>query len=119
MAFSATAALWVLPFVAPLCLYVALTDLRAMRIANGTVAAIALIFVLLGPLLLPFETYLWQLAHLPIVLVAGIVLNAAGIMGAGDAKFAAAASPTSPQATSSCWWPFMQRFCWRPSRRTA
>lgn len=93
MAFSANAALWFLPLVAPLCLYVALTDLRAMRIANGTVAAVALIFVLLGPLLLPFETYLWQLAHLPIVLVAGIVLNAAGIMGAGDAKFAAAASP--------------------------
>lgn len=93
MAFSASAAFWFLPFVAPLCLYVALTDLRAMRIANGTVAAIAVIFALIGPLLVPFETYLWQLAHLPIVLVVGIVLNAAGVMGAGDAKFAAAASP--------------------------
>lgn len=93
MTSSATAALGFLPFVTPLCLYVALTDLRSMRIANGTVLAIALLFFLLGPLLLPFETYLWQLSHLPIVLIAGIVLNAAGIMGAGDAKFAAAAAP--------------------------
>lgn len=93
MAFSATAALWFLPFVVPLCLYVAFTDLRSMRIANGTVVTIAAVFVLLGPLLLPFETYLWQLAHLGIVLVAGIALNAAGVMGAGDAKFAAAAAP--------------------------
>lgn len=93
MAFPSMAALWFLPFVTPLCLYVALTDLRAMRIANGTVVAIAATFVLLGPLLLPFETYLWQLSHLGIVLIAGIVLNAAGVMGAGDAKFAAAAAP--------------------------
>lgn len=93
MAFSATAALWFLPFLVPLCLYVAFTDLREMRITNPTVGAIAVIFLLLGPLLLPFEVYIWQLAHLGVVLVAGIVLNAAGAMGAGDAKFAAAAAP--------------------------
>lgn len=93
MVFSATAALWFLPFVTPLCLYVALTDLRAMRIANGTVIAIATVFVVLGPLFLPFETYLWQLSHLPVMLIAGIALNAAGVMGAGDAKFVAAAAP--------------------------
>jgi prepilin peptidase CpaA len=93
MSFSATAALWFLPLVIPLCLYVAFTDLRAMRIANGTVVAIALIFALIGPLVLPFDVYLWQLAQLGIVLVVGIVANATGIMGAGDAKFAAAAAP--------------------------
>jgi prepilin peptidase CpaA len=93
MAFSATAALWFLPFLVPLCLYVAFTDLREMRITNPTVVAIALIFVVIGPLVLPFETYLWQLVHLGVVLLAGIALNAAGAMGAGDAKFAAAAAP--------------------------
>lgn len=93
MDFPATAALWFLPFVVPLCLYVALTDLRSMRITNRTVLAIAAVFVLLGPFLFPFETYLWQLAQLVIVLVAGVALNAAGVMGAGDAKFAAAAAP--------------------------
>lgn len=93
MDFPAAAALWFLPFVTPLCLYVALTDLRAMRIANGTVLGIAAIFVLIGPLLFPLETYLWQLSHIPIVLVAGFLLNMGGLMGAGDAKFAAAAAP--------------------------
>lgn len=93
MTFSAMAALWFAPFVVPLCLYVAFTDLRDMRIANGTVVAIAAVFIVLGPLLLPFETYLWQLSHLGIILIAGIALNAAGVMGAGDAKFAAAAAP--------------------------
>ncbi len=87
------AAAWLLPFVLPLCFYVAFTDLREMRITNQAVIAIALVFVIVGFFLFPFQTYLWQLAQLAIVLVVGIVLNAAGAVGAGDAKFAAAAAP--------------------------
>ena len=93
MAISATAALWFLPFVLPICLYVAFTDMKQMRITNQAVLLLAAIFVVLGLFLLPFETYLWRLLSLVIVLVVGIVLNAAGVMGAGDAKFAAAAAP--------------------------
>jgi len=89
-AFSA----WVfLPLVLPLCLYVAFTDLAQMRITNPAVVTLAVIFVVLGPLALPFEDYAWRLVHLPVMLVLGIVLNAAGVMGAGDAKFLAAAAP--------------------------
>ena len=93
MAISATAALWFLPFVLPICLYVAFTDMKQMRITNQAVLVLTAIFVVLGLFLLPFETYLWHLLSLVIVLVIGIVLNAAGVMGAGDAKFAAAAAP--------------------------
>ena len=93
MAISATAALWFLPFVLPICLYVAFTDMKQMRITNQAVLVLTAIFVVLGLFLLPFETYLWRLLSLVIVLVIGIVLNAAGVMGAGDAKFAAAAAP--------------------------
>ena len=93
MAISATAALWFLPFVLPICLYVAFTDMKQMRITNQAVLVLIAIFVVLGLFLLPFETYLWRLLSLVIVLVIGIVLNAAGVMGAGDAKFAAAAAP--------------------------
>ncbi|MGJ8544576.1 MAG: prepilin peptidase [Sulfitobacter sp.] len=93
MAISALTALWFLPFVLPICLYVAYTDMAEMRITNPSVAALALIFVVLGVFLLPFDTYLWRLATLVVVLLAGIVLNAAGAMGAGDAKFIAAAAP--------------------------
>ena len=93
MALPALVAWWVLPFVLPLCLYVAYTDLSRMKITNPTVIAIAAVFVVMGPFLLPFDVYLWHLAQLGIVLVVGIVLNAAGVMGAGDAKFLAAAAP--------------------------
>tara|TARA_R110002072_G_scaffold229684_3_gene386897 strand:- start:62 stop:556 length:495 start_codon:yes stop_codon:yes gene_type:complete len=93
MAISATAALWFLPFVLPICLYVAFTDMKQMRITNQAVLVLIAIFMVLGLFLLPFETYLWRLLSLVIVLVVGIVLNAAGVMGAGDAKFAAAAAP--------------------------
>ena len=88
-----TAAAWLLPLVTPICLYVAFTDMREMRITNQSVIVLALVFVVVGPLLLSWDVYLWQLAHLPIFLVIGILLNAAGTMGAGDAKFIAAASP--------------------------
>ncbi|MEL6617564.1 MAG: prepilin peptidase [Pseudomonadota bacterium] len=93
LAQSALAAAWFLPFVVPLCLYVAFTDLAQMRITNQAVIALAVVFVLLGPFLFPFKVYLWQLAQLGIVLVAGIALNAGGALGAGDAKFAAVAAP--------------------------
>ena len=81
------------PFVLPICFYICWTDLRGMRIPNGAVLTLAGVFIVLGPLLLPFDIYLWRLLTLVIVLVAGILLNAGGAMGAGDAKFIAAASP--------------------------
>ncbi|MEP1962094.1 prepilin peptidase [Tateyamaria sp.] len=93
MALSAQAALWFLPFLVPLCLYVAYTDLAQMRITNPTVLAMVAVFVVLGFFLFPLNVYLWQLAQLVIVLLVCMVLNAAGGMGAGDAKFLAAAAP--------------------------
>ena len=94
MALPASAALWFLPFVLPICLYVAWTDLARLKITNRAVIALGAVYVLLGPLALPsFATYPWGFAHFAIVLVAGIALNAAGAMGAGDAKFLAFAAP--------------------------
>ncbi len=93
MALTAAAALWFFPFALPICLYVAFTDMREMRITNQAVIVLGLVFLLVGLIALPFDVYLWRLAQLAIVLVAGIVLNAAGAMGAGDAKFIAAAAP--------------------------
>lgn len=93
MAIPATQALWFLPFVLPLCLWVAYTDLARMKITNKAVIALALVFVGVGFFLMPFPDYLWRLAALVITLVVGIILNAAGAMGAGDSKFLAAAAP--------------------------
>lgn len=93
MDLTQTAALVFFPFVLPICLYVAFTDLREMRITNQAVIALAIVFVVLGPLVMPFTDYLWQLLVMVLVLVATIVLNAIGAMGAGDSKFIAAAAP--------------------------
>lgn len=93
MAMSSSAALWFLPLVVPLCIYVCFTDMARMKITNQAVMALFLIYALIGPLALSFDIYLWQYLHLVVVLVAGIALNAGGVMGAGDAKFAAAAAP--------------------------
>ncbi|MCC1492265.1 prepilin peptidase [Cognatishimia sp. F0-27] len=93
MLISASAALWFLPFVLPICFYICFTDMRGMKIPNHAVVALFCVFVLVGLIALPFDTYLWRYLHLVVVLVAGIALNAGGAMGAGDAKFAAAAAP--------------------------
>lgn len=93
MLISATAALWFAPFVVPICLYICYTDMKGMRIPNHAVVALFAVFAVVGLIALPFEAYLWRYLHLVVVLVAGIALNAGGAMGAGDAKFAAAAAP--------------------------
>jgi prepilin peptidase CpaA len=90
----ALTALWFLPFVAPLCLYVAYTDLARMKITNRAVLSLAGVYAVVGLIAMPgWESYLWGFAQLGIVLIAGMVLNAAGTMGAGDAKFLSAAAP--------------------------
>ena len=93
MAILATQAMWFLPFVLPICLYVAFTDMAMMKITNQAVIALALVFVVVGFFLMPFTDYLWRLAALVIVLIVGIILNVSGALGAGDAKFAAATAP--------------------------
>lgn len=94
MAITASSAWWFLPFVVPLCFYVAFTDLARMKITNQAVVALALVFVVIGPFAMPsLDIYLWRLAQLAIMLILGILLNAVGAMGAGDAKFIAAAAP--------------------------
>ena len=93
MTITTYSALWFLPFVLPICLYVAFTDMREMRITNQAVLALGAVFIAIGLIALPFDVYLWRFAQLAIVLVVGIILNAAGAMGAGDSKFIAVAAP--------------------------
>lgn len=87
------AALTFLAFALFIGIWVAWSDMRAMRIPNQAVLALAAVYLVTGPILLPFMTYLWGWALCAIVLVAGFVLNASGALGAGDAKFAAAMAP--------------------------
>lgn len=77
----------------PICVWVAWSDMRAMRIPNYAVLALVAIFLVVAPFVMPLQAIGWQLSHLVIILLVGIALNAAGLVGAGDAKFAAAAAP--------------------------
>lgn len=86
-------ALWLLIAALPISLYVAFNDMKSMKIPNLAVGALVAGYAILGLFAFEFTTYLWQYLQLIVVLVVGIVLNAAGVMGAGDAKFAAAAAP--------------------------
>lgn len=86
------AALWFFLASLPICFWVILSDLRAMRIPNLSVLALLAVFVLIGVWVLPLSLVAWQLVHVLVVLLVGMVLNAAGVLGAGDAKFAAAAA---------------------------
>lgn len=93
MDISAYSALLFLPLALPICVYVTFSDMRDMRIPNQMVTALFLVFAVVGLFALPLDVYAWRYVHLIVVLVAGIALNAGGVMGAGDAKFAAAAAP--------------------------
>lgn len=82
-----------LPFILPITIWVAWSDMKFMRIPNQAVMALALMFAVVGLVALPFHEYLWRWSHLAVVLAAGFVANALRLIGAGDAKFAAAMAP--------------------------
>lgn len=83
-----------LPFVLPICIWVMWSDLNSMKIPNSAVLALAGVFVIAGLIAVPlWPDYPTRLVALGLMLLVGIFVNAAGLMGAGDAKFIAAAAP--------------------------
>jgi prepilin peptidase CpaA len=86
-------AVWLLIPALPMALWIAWSDLSAMRIANKAVLLLGALFLVFGLIALPVDEYLWRLVQLVVVLVIGFVLNAAGLVGGGDAKYAAAMAP--------------------------
>ncbi len=65
-------------------------DLRYMIIPNKVVLGLFAAFLIVGVIFLPFQSFLWHLLGGFVVLAIGFVMNAAGLVGGGDAKFAAA-----------------------------
>jgi len=93
MGLSADAAFWFLPFVAPIALWVAWSDMKWMKIHNYAVLALLAVYLLVGPFALPLPVWAWGWASFALVMVVGFVLSSVGLLGAGDAKFAAAMAP--------------------------
>ncbi|MCP5036605.1 MAG: hypothetical protein GY945_03280 [Rhodobacteraceae bacterium] len=87
------AAWWFLPLVTPIAIFVAWSDMAYMKIPNKAVLALMLVFLVVGLVALPWAVYPWRLVHFVVVLVVGFLMNAVGLLGAGDAKFAAAMAP--------------------------
>jgi prepilin peptidase CpaA len=64
-----------------------------MKITNVAVVALFAVFVIIGLIALPFDEYIWRFAHLAVILLVGFICTTLGLLGAGDAKFAAAMAP--------------------------
>jgi prepilin peptidase CpaA len=87
-------ALWLaIAAMLPLMALTAWHDLKDLRIPNWLVLAVLGVFLVAGLWGLPFETYLWRLLAGAVVLAIGFALFAAGLIGGGDAKMAAALAP--------------------------
>jgi len=93
MMLNAQTAFWFLPFVTPIALWVAWSDMKWMKIHNYAVLALIAVYLVVGLIALPFQSWAWGWASLGVVLVVGFVLSSVGLLGAGDAKFAAAMAP--------------------------
>lgn len=93
IATSPAAALWFLPFAVPIALWVAWSDMKFMKIPNKAVMALVAVYLVVGPIALPLEDWAWRWLHLAVVLGIGFLMNLARLIGAGDAKFAAAMAP--------------------------
>jgi prepilin peptidase CpaA len=77
----------------PICAWVAWSDLKTMKIPNKAVLALLAVFFFAGLALIPLDFWMWRWVSLVVVLAIGFFLNAVANVGAGDAKFAAAAAP--------------------------
>ncbi len=90
---GAQALLWFLPFTLPIAIWVAWSDMKFMKIPNKAVLALLIVYLIVGLIVFPLKVYGWGWALAAIMLLAGFISTSAGIMGAGDAKFAAAMAP--------------------------
>jgi prepilin peptidase CpaA len=101
-----------LVLAAPIGLWVAWSDLKFMRIPNTAVLALVGVFAVVGLLVIPFEYWIWRWVSLVVVLAIGFLLNAFANVGAGDAKFAAAAAPFVAQNLAEAQLVFMLLAAW-------
>ena len=90
MTMPALAALWFLPFVAAIAVWVSISDMKVMKIPNVAVLGLVAVFLVVGPFVLPLQEWGFRWLHLAVVLVIGFLLNLIQGIGAGDAKLAAA-----------------------------
>lgn len=87
------AALILLPFAAAIGVWVAWSDMKFMKIPNPAVLALLAVWLVVGIFVMPLQSWAWGWALATVALVVGFVASSAGLVGAGDAKFASAMAP--------------------------
>ena len=88
-------AIWAIVFlivVFPFCIYATWTDLKFLKIPNIVPLSLAVVFIFIGPLVLPFGEYGLRMLYGVVALLIAILLFAIGAPG-GDVKFTAALIP--------------------------
>ena len=114
----------------PICLWVVHADLSRLKIPNCAVMALVAVYAVAGLAMVALGwwgvgDWAWRWTHLAAILLLGMAMNAASLIGAGDAKFAAAAAPfvaLSDWATVLSLFPLLLLLCWllhRLARATA
>jgi len=78
---------------APVLFYIVFSDLKFMRIFNGSNILLFCLFFVTAPFLYELSDFSWRLLAAVIALGIGFFLNLVGLMGGGDAKFLPAAAP--------------------------
>lgn len=86
-------ALWFFPAVTAIGVWAAWSDMKFMKIPNKAVLAMFAAYLVFGPIALPFKMWLMGWALGAAVLVLGFIASSLGMIGAGDAKFAAGMAP--------------------------
>ncbi|WP_210530191.1 prepilin peptidase [Rubellimicrobium arenae] len=91
-------AIWFLLGTTPVLAWAALSDLSRLKIPNRAVLMLAGLFLIGGLMLLPLRSWTiedWgtRWPQLIVVLLVGMALHGAGLLGAGDAKLAAVIMP--------------------------
>lgn len=87
------AAMLFLPLALPVSAWIMWSDMARMKIPNKAVMTLLIGFAILGVVALDLTEYLWRWSHFAIILVIGFLMNAARMLGAGDAKLAAVIAP--------------------------
>jgi prepilin peptidase CpaA len=77
----------------PITIWVVVSDLTEMKVRNTAVLALVAVFVVSGAFVLPPETYAMRYLQMAAALGVGFLMYLTTGMGAGDAKFIAAAAP--------------------------
>lgn len=93
-----TTVLLLLPFALAIGIWVSWSDMKFMKIPNKAVLALLGVWLIVGLLAvaltpLPLKAWAFGWVFAAGALAAGFIANAAGLIGAGDAKYGAAMAP--------------------------